>query len=197
MRAAAFGPFIREGQFIDEAVLGFNLDDLLDVVSKWPHVVEGNKINSVVNYVLAAFMPGAYPLLKPEDWDKWISTSTEQIEEILARWQRLDFPLTEKDGFEIASHYNFKNEINKEKYKIEKKYFPNFQIKLIQIKPWGWVFELELSSNYPKVVVIVNKFNGHDFACQADYAHSAIDSYEILLSKWETNMTSHDSDIEG
>lgn len=188
LKAAYSGPFLPEGQFFDEAVLGFNLDDLLDVSSKWPHVTVDNKINGVVNNVLAAFIPDGYPLSKLEDWDKWVSTSPEIIDEILQKWRRLDFPLTEKEALEIASMYAYKNVIDKAKYTIEKKYFTDFQIRLVQNKSWGWVFRLELAPAYPSVVVIVNRFNGSHFAFQADDAEGAIDSYEKSLSTWETSF---------
>ncbi len=164
LKAASSGPFLRQGQFFDEEVLGFNLDELLDVSSKWPQVFLDNKINSVVNNVLAAFMPDGYPLYKREDWDKWISASPAEVDEILAKWRRRDCPLNEKEAVELASKYAFNDEINNAEFKIEKKPVANFKVNISYNKSWGWVFRLEPASDFLRPVVIVNKYGSSGFS---------------------------------
>ncbi len=184
LTAASSGPFLRQGQFFDEEVLGFNLDELLDVSSKWPQVVLDSKLNRVVNNVLAAFMPDGYPLYKGEDWSKWISASPAEVDAILAKWRRRDCPLSEEEAIEIATKYAFNNEINNAEHKIEKKPVANFKVSTVYVKSWGWVFRLEPASDFLRPVVIVNKHDGFHFACSDSAANHAA-NYEKTLSTWE------------
>ena len=185
LKAAAHGPFF--GQPLDEDMLGFNINELIEVSSKWPNITSNNKTRRIINNVLAAFMSDGYPLLQQEKWSKWISTSPSEIDETLPKWRRLDIPLTEKEAFEIASQYACKNDFNLESSKIENNVPANFEISIAQSKAWGWVFRLELPPDYPSRVVVVNRFDGYHIACPTDKSDSFIKSYEIALSKWATS----------
>jgi hypothetical protein len=82
LRAAAHGPFFPDSEF--DTIFGLSRNEVRVIANAWPNV-EPNRtdvavaVNNSLNNLLG------YPLDEAEAWNRWISVSPSQLDELFCR----------------------------------------------------------------------------------------------------------------